>query len=151
VKTTLQFGLYAAIVSAGCSISHAVFAQTTPVDLLVVDGKTGKPIEASHIVVFAGPEPADPRFHKMHVETFSGKDGSGIFDVDAQQMKWIQIWVDGRSLCQNKPNYQSFEVAHIESKGLSTPNMCSSLAVLAKPGQIVVFARERTLREKMAQ
>jgi hypothetical protein len=125
------------------------FSQTTDIKLRAVDGRNGKPLANQHLLVFTGMSSDDVRNHTMHTGIMTDKYGLVTLTVTASETQWIQVWADGRVLCQKDPNQLSFSVAAIMSTGLTTPNTCSSLIREPTPGHFIVFARPARFMEKM--
>jgi hypothetical protein len=124
-------------------------AQDTKLTLVAVDGRNGKPMPAQRLLVFVGESPDDVRLHKHSLDVTTDKDGTAILAITQANIQWIQVLVDFRTLCQTKPNLQSFNVGEIVSSGMTTPNTCGSFRRDVAPSQLIVFARPATLREKM--
>jgi hypothetical protein len=124
-------------------------AQDTKLTLVAVDGRNGKPMPSQRLLVFIGESQEDVRLHKQSLDVTTDRNGLAVFPITQTKMHWIQVFVDYRTLCQTEPNRLSFNVAEIVSSGFVTPNGCGSLRRVATTGQLVVFARPATLREKM--
>jgi hypothetical protein len=95
---------------------------------------------------------AEPRRgHQSFVEYGAdhGQDGSATISLDPAEVRWIQVWADGRVLCQPDANQASFSVTTITTKGVATLNNCSAVVHEASPGQFILFARPKTFSEKM--
>lgn len=106
---------------------NAVAAKTIDIVVQVLDGRDGKPFVNQHLLVFTGMSSSAVKTHAEHTELTTDKDGIGTLTIDPAKSQWIQVWVDGRVLCQPDPNQGSFNVSAIMSKGLATPNNCSAL------------------------
>lgn len=138
-------------------LSNVVFAQTRsreqPVNISVqaLDGRNGKPLANQHLLVFTGASTNAVKSHAEHTGLTTDKDGLGTLTIYPSETQWIQVWADGRILCQDHPNQNSFSVATIMSKGLATPNTCSALAWEPTPGHFIVFARPAHFKEKMRE
>ncbi len=126
-------------------------AQTTVITVEALNGKDQKPLANQHLVIFAGPSAEGPRFHRIACDARTDDHGIAKVALDISGTNWIQVWTEGLTLCQEKPNLNSFRVADIVSTGLASPNTCGSLAVPLKPGTFIVTARAATLREKMGR
>jgi hypothetical protein len=98
---------------------------------------------------FGGASAKTATLQRTTFETITNNDGMAELAFDSTKTSWIQVWADGLTLCQNKPNFQSFSVEIILEKGVSAPNTCSSVATTDRPGQFTVFARTASLKEKM--
>jgi hypothetical protein len=126
-------------------------AQVKEITIQAFDGKNGKALASQRLVVFGGDSAEAVRFHQEAFDLMTDKDGLAKLKFDSPGTTWIQVWTDGLTLCQDKPNTKSFSVNSIITKGLSSPNNCSSYVQVAMPGRFIVFARPATLREKMAR
>ena len=136
-----------------CSgIALAQDAKETPSINIVVqafDGRNGKPLQNQHLLVFTGQNRAAVISHASNMELTTDKNGSGTISLDPAVVRWIQVWADGRVLCQPSANQESFSVVTVTSKGVATLNNCGSVVHEASPGQYIVFARPKTFSEKM--
>jgi hypothetical protein len=142
--------LYAiAIVAFLMLFGTLAHAQDTKLTLVAVDGRNGKPLPSQRLLVFIGESQEGVRLHKQSLDVTTDRNGLAVLPITQTKMHWIQVFVDYRTLCQTEPNRLSFNVAEIVSSGLVTPNSCGSLRRVATTGQLVVFARPATLREKM--
>ena len=142
--------LYAiAIVAFLMLFGTLAHAQDTKLTLVAVDGRNGKPLPSQRLVAFIGESQEDVRLHKQSLDVTTDRNGLAVLSITQTKMHWIQVFVDYRTLCQTEPNRLSFNVAEIVSSGLVTSNSCGSLRRVATTGQLVVFARPATLREKM--
>ena len=113
------------------------------------DGRNGKPLANQHLLVFTGPNRAAVISHASNMDLTTDKNGSGTISLDPAEVRWIQVWADGRVLCQPNPNQESFSVATITLKGMAALNNCSAIVHEATPGQFIVFARPKSFAEKM--
>jgi hypothetical protein len=113
------------------------------------DGRNGKPLAHQRLLVFTGESSSSVKSHASHIGLTTDKDGLGTLTINPSEIQWIQVWADGRVLCQPNPNERSFSVATIMSKGLTAPNNCSALLREAAPGHFVLFARPARFMEKM--
>jgi len=138
------------LLAAIALMGTAATAQDKQIVVQILDGNTGKPLANQHLTVFGGETPDGVLKKKMHFQLVTNKAGLGSITVPASA-KWIQVWADWKTLCQDNPNGKSFSVDEIVSAGLAAPNSCSALVQNASAGQFVVFARPQTLSEKMRQ
>jgi hypothetical protein len=125
--------------------------ETQSINIVVqaFDGRNGKPLANQHLLVFTGPNRAAVISHASNMELTTDKNGSGAFSLDPAEVRWIQVWADGRVPCQPNPNQESISVATITSKGFAELNNCSAVVHEASPGQFIVFARPKRFAEKM--
>jgi hypothetical protein len=130
---------------------NGAMAKTIDIVVQALDGRSGKPLGHQHLLVFTGISGDAVKTHVAHTSLTTDKDGVGTLTIYPTETQWIQVWADGRVLCQPDPNQGSFSVATIMSKGLTTPNNCSALLREATPGHFIVFARPAHFREKMKQ
>ncbi len=131
--------------------SVMVWAQENRIVVQAVDGRNGKPIANSRLLIFSGETTEDVKQHRNHSDLVTDAGGLATLTFSSAEVKWIQIFVDGSVLCQTEPNSKSFSVGEIMSTGLKTPNTCNSLATEAAPGHFLVFARPAHFMEKMRQ
>jgi len=130
---------------------NGAMAQTVDIVVQVLDGRNGKPLAKQHLLVFTGASSDAVKSHAEHTGLTTDKDGLGILRIYRSETQWLQVWADGRSLCQQDPNQGSFSVATIMSKGLAAPNICSALMREPSPGRFIIFVRPAHFREKMEQ
>jgi hypothetical protein len=132
-------------------LAASAMAQVKEITLQALDGKTGKPLANQRLLVFAGDTAEAATFHHQNFVLTTDAAGKAQLPIASMDTKWIQVWADGLTLCQTKPNSLSFKVETISTVGLSAPNTCSPLLQAPKSGVFIVFARESTLSEKMAR
>jgi hypothetical protein len=132
-------------------LAASAMAQVKEITIQALDGKTGKPLANQRLLVFAGDTAEAATFHHQDFVLTTDTGGRAKLPITSPGTKWIQVWADGLTLCQTKPNSLSFKVETIATLGLSAPNTCSPLAQAPKSGVFIVFARESTLSEKMAR
>jgi hypothetical protein len=128
---------------------NALAVKRLEITVQTIDGRNGKPLAHQHLLIFTGMSSDDVKTHAAHVELTTGKEGMGTLSLDSSKAHWLQPWADDRTLCQQVPNQNSFSVDEIMSKGLATPNTCSSFVKESAPGRFIIFARPATLMEKM--
>ncbi len=140
------------ILSSGVAVAQrGAMAQTMVIVVQALDGRNGKPLANQHLLVFTGISSDAVKSHAEHTGLTTDKDGLGTLTIYPSETQWIQVWADGRVLCQQSPNQNSFSVATIMSKGLATPNTCSALVREPNPGHFIVFARPAHFTEKIKQ
>ena len=127
----------------------SAFAQDAKLTLVALDGRNGKPLPVQRLLVFMGESPKDVQLHRHSLDVTTDNDGVAVLPITSADIKWIQVFVDFRTLCQTEPNLKSFSVREIISTGVTTPNNCGSFRRDAAPNHFIVFARPATLREKM--
>lgn len=123
-------------------------AKTIDIVVQALDGRNGKPLANQHLLVFTGLSGDAVKSHAEHTGLTTNKDGIGTLTIYPAETQWIQVWTDGRVLCQLDPNQGSFSVATIMSKGLSTPNTCSDYVREPTPSHFIIFARPARFTEK---
>jgi hypothetical protein len=141
--------LFAAIVM--CSFVGHVGAQNLDrtINIEVLDGRNGKPITETHLLVFAGDTVEGLRQHSHHFDLHTNKSGSAKLVLTSDSFKFVQVWVDGMILCQSQANAVSVNLGQVLAIGPLAPNECGNMHMSSAPGQLLVFARPATLREKM--
>ena len=133
----------------GTLFASAALCQQHSIVIKAVNGKTGKPIANVHLLIWKGKSEQDvvekvERANDAH----TGADGTAILEIDPDT-GWLQVWVDGFRLCQDDPNSHAFNIGRVSQTGGNSSSNCG-VPVKNTPGTFVVFAREPTLREKMA-
>jgi len=102
-------------------------------------------------LVFAGSTVEELRQHSQHFDLHTNQSGNAELVLTSGSIKFVQVWVDGKTLCQSKSNAVPLSVEQILAKGPLAPNECGNLRLSSARGQLVVFARPATPREKMAR
>jgi hypothetical protein len=137
--------------------SNAVVGQTgvpaeaVNITVQALDGRNAKTLANQHLLVFTGASVDAVKSHAAHTGLTTDKNGLGTLTIYPSETQWIQVWADGRVLCQEDPNQNSFSVATIMSKGLATPNTCSVLAREPTPGHFIIFVRPAHFTGKIKQ
>jgi hypothetical protein len=137
-----QLALLCALLIMPC-VSHA---QAAEIHVLIINGKTGRPIKTETLRVWTT---------RNHIDADlwpTDANGAVLLKVDGA----AQIALDENlnAGCRTLPaNQQSFQilysVAEILNKGISTENTCGTIRVTAKPGELILFERPFTLMEKV--
>jgi hypothetical protein len=135
-----------------CSFIASVGAQNSDrtIHIKALNGKNGKPIKYNHLLIFAGGTADVMRQHGQQFDLLTDQLGDAELTLNPDSLKFLQVWVDGMTICQSHPNSTSLSVEQVLAKGLLAPNECGKLSMSSAPGQLLVFARPATLREKMA-
>src|ERR1700722_824901 len=129
----------------------SLHAQDRPknIKILFVNGKNGKPMESERLLIFLGNSPEEVRFHKGNADLHT--DGSGSTQLlNEKAFSYLQVFVDFRTLCQDRPNNYAFSIDEVLRLGAQTPNNCSKAFHPNEPGTLIVYARQPILRERMA-
>jgi hypothetical protein len=144
--------LAGAFLSNGPAMAQSrAIALTMDIVVQALDGRNGKPLSKQHLLVFTGVSTDALKSHAKHTGLTTDKDGFGTLKINPSETQWIQVWADGRILCDPDPNQSSFSVATIMFKGLATPNTCSAVVREPTPGHFIVFARPASFAEKIKQ
>ena len=133
------------------AVSVLAFAQTIPnrITIQVQDGRNGRSVKGAHLLVFGGSSPEEVRGQLRHFDLKTDQSGTAILDLPSDELKYLQVWVDGETLCQADPNSVSLSVDAILSQGLSAPNNCGASTQINAPGRVLVFARPASFLERM--
>jgi hypothetical protein len=144
-------GIAARYVLFGTLFASVALCQQRSIVIKAVNGKTGKPIAHQRLVIFGGKSEQDGLHKVQHLDdATTGADGTAVLEIDPDTTGWIQVWADGLTLCQDNPNSRAFSVEKVMRTGESSPNNCGGAPLKNIAGTFVVFAREPTLREKLA-
>lgn len=144
--------LVGVFLSGGAAMSqNQGIPKALDITVQVLDGRNGKPLADQHVLVFTGPSSDAVKTHAQHTGVTTDKDGMGTLTIYPAETQWLQVFADGRIPCFPNPNQASFSVSDIMSKGLVTPNNCSSLVREPSPGHFIFFARPAHFMEKMKQ
>jgi len=139
------------LLASSAYFASSAFAQRIEITIRALNGKTDSPLANQRLVIFAGESAEAATFHRSAIDAQTDKNGLVVIPVVLAKTSWIQVWVDGLTLCQSQPNRKSFSVDMILSSGLSAPNNCGSPAQTTAAGQFTVYARPATFSEKMAR
>jgi hypothetical protein len=131
--------------------TSAAVAQTMNITVQVLDGRNAKPLADQHVLVFTGLSSDAVKTHAQHTGVTTDKNGLGTLTIYPGETQWLQVFTDGRIPCFPNPNQASFSVNDIMSRGLVTPNDCSTQVHESSPGHFVIFVRPAHLMEKMKQ
>ena len=131
----------------------ALFAGSAPllaqnIVIRAVDGKSGKPLANEHLLLFLYENWKDRTQIPINSLT---TDANGTAVVNIPRGHYLQVWVNAKTLCVANPNLVALSIEDIRAHGGMLENNCSrNIRVEAKPNEVVVYARQSTLREKMA-
>ena len=114
-----------------------------------LDGRNGKPIRNARLLVLVGSTVEEVREKLQNFDLHTNQNGDAELVLTSNSDRFLQVWIEGMTLCQSRPNAVSLSVEQAMIKGLLAPNECGNLRMSSAPGQILVFARPATLREKM--
>lgn len=141
---------------AGLFLLNATFLAQNPdtaksINIVVqaLDGRNGKPLANQRLLVFTGLSLDAAKSHAEHTSLTTDKEGIGALTIYPAETQWIQVWADGRVLCQPDPNQSGFSVPMIMSTGLAAPNNCGPIARKPLPSHLVIFARPGRFIEKI--
>lgn len=143
VRLCAALVLCSSVANAGAQNSHRT------IDIKALDGRNGKPIKGAHLLIFAGKTAEELRRHTRHFDLLTDQHGDAELTLNRDSLEFLQVWVDKMTLCQSRPNAVSLSVQEAFTKGLLAPNECGKLQMSSAPGQLLVFARPATFREKM--
>ena len=139
-----------AVIASLSFFSSALQAQGFSITLRAIDGRNGKPMPHQRLLVFTGSSQEDVSLHRHSEDVTTDENGRAVLQIPQDTIQWVQVFADFQTLCQSEPNRRSFSLAKVPSSGEASPNNCSSVRQELKPGQLTVFARPATFREKMA-
>lgn len=110
------------------------------VTIRVLDGKDGKPIPNTALIVFGGATTEDVKFHEQHFALKTDLEGRAVLrPLDTTQ--WIQVLPDELVLCQSEVRIY-FEVNQVVQKGATSQNTCSKLSgTLSVAGVLTIYMR----------
>jgi hypothetical protein len=158
--------------SAGCTILLFTFAASIlpaqaapkaapPISVQILDGRTGKPVTPSNILVHVD-------HHDAIHQDWLKLDDDGTITVtpsptaslialqgtyDASTMIYVNCDAAGDA---DTDKLHWYPIADIVAKGVVTPNKCfkgkfeQKTAVTAKPGEFIFYVRGRTVRDSSA-
>jgi hypothetical protein len=137
------------VLLATISASGAI-AQNS-IEIRALEGTSGKPLASQRLVIFGGKSAKGAILGQEVFDVTTDERGVAKFQFDSARTGWIQVWVDGMTLCQTKPNANNFSLETILVTGLSAPNSCSSFVQAAAAGHFSVYARRSSFRERMVR
>jgi len=107
----------------------------------VLDGRTGKIIADDHLLIFVTNSSQQPE--AVHIDRTTDSAGLAILDEEAASFRYIQVWTDWHILCVKCPNCVEYPISEVLNKGLVSQNLCGTVKVQPKPGDLYIFARRR--------
>jgi hypothetical protein len=144
-------GIAARCVLFGTLFASVALCQQREIVIKAVNGKTGKPIVNQRLVIWGGKSEQDALHKVQNLDDLTTRaDGTAVLKIDSDNTGWIQVWADRLTLCQDNPNSRAFSVEKVMRTGESSPNNCGSAPLTNIAGTFIVFARQPTLREKLA-
>ena len=139
--------LKAALLSAPL-LQGPVPEQVGPqLNILVLNGTTGKPIPDVRLLVFAGSTPEETRLHTHSFDLKTDREGAALVPSGQMWPSTLQVLADHMTTCEPHPKSETLSILLAMRNGLVTPNSCGTSNVQAKPRQLIVFARKPTLQE----
>jgi hypothetical protein len=114
-------------------------AHPEPITVRVLSGKGGQPLPHLHLVFVAGYDKGDMRRQLFRDEAITDAQGQVRLPNQIANLPWLQVWVNGKPLCQSRPRKAGFSVELMRREGLSTPNHCGIITVADAPGTFNVF------------
>ncbi len=133
-----------------CSMIPAQQQRSMALKVRVLNGKSGIAVSHARIIIFGGLSQEDVRLHSTEYDGQTDKAGLAVINLQ-DRTKFVQVWVDGYILCQDRPNFKSYGMTKISAGGVSAPNTCGKLTVDNSPGIFVVYARKPSIRERMRE
>ena len=123
-----------------CGQQLALPQVPPPLTIRVLDGKDGKPIPNTALIVFGGATTEDVKFHEQHFALKTDGEGRALLQP-RDSTQWIQILPDELVLCQPEVRIY-FEVNQIVQKGAVSQNTCSKLfATPPVAGVLTIYMR----------
>jgi hypothetical protein len=135
------------VILTACNPAHA---QKRELSLQAINGRNGKPLSNQRLLFFAGPTEEDARRHSMSFEARTNSLGLATVLINPEEVRYLQVFADFMTVCIKKPNQYTIALSEVISTGGSTPNTCGSQHMPSAPGKLIVYARQPTLKEKMA-
>jgi hypothetical protein len=116
--------------------------------LHLLNGKTGKPVQNEHLVIFQGDSPEQVRRLGTPYETRTDPSGNAL--LPAGIMPWFSVHVDWHVVCEAQGSQSPiYSTEELKRKGLIGPNRCGSTTRTATANEIYLFVRDETFVEKM--
>jgi len=114
----------------------------------VLDGRSGKIVPHAHIVLLGGYDQGEVHRQIFREERLTNDRGEMKLSRQLENLPWLQVWVDGSSLCQQRPEKASFSVELIRRDGVSAPNRCGTAVAEEEPGLFTVFVKNPEMGTK---
>ena len=127
----------------------SLHAQQNAIMIQVLDGYTGVSIARHPVFVSIGATPEEAKARKNILSLWTEQRGILMLPL-TNPTGWIQLWTADMHACEPHPEANAFSLAQISTKGLQTPNKCSSLSTQIGPGHFIVYMRELTPAERAA-
>ncbi len=116
-------------------------SETSSVQIEILDGATGQPIQDTHLLIFMAADKQAPR--SSHTDATTDRNGVVALHFIPAKTSYLQIWVDWHIPCFKNPNSVLYSTSDIMERGVVSENSCGTARTAAKPGVIVVYARRR--------
>src|SRR5712692_4735660 len=93
------------LLSSGAAVAQrGAMAKTMDIVVQALDGRNGKPLANQRLLVFTAASSDAVKSHAEHTALTTNKDGLGTLTIYPSETQWIQVWADGRVLCQPDAN-----------------------------------------------
>jgi hypothetical protein len=119
-----------------------------PITIRILNGKNGLPLPHLHLALIAGYDERDIRHHLWGEEVSTDSSGEARLPQGLVDFGFLQVSLRKAKACRRNPQGERYNLATIRRDGLSTPNDCSILRMLDRPGVLTIFARSAGIRTR---
>lgn len=138
---SLSVGLVLAVSAIAWANETFPAVHDAPIRVQIRSGLNGKPVLRVHLLAVAGYNEEDLRQQMWREEALTDGEGKAYLSSRISNLPFLQVWVTGASLCQDKPRIEAFSVDRVRRDGLSTPNRCGVITSVDEPGLFTVFVK----------
>jgi len=138
---SLSVGLVLAVSAMAWANETFPVVHDAPIRVQIRSGLNGKPVLRVHLLAVAGYNEEDLRQQMWREEALTDGEGKAYLSSRISNLPFLQVWVTGASLCQDKPRIEAFSVDRVRRDGLSTPNRCGVITSVDEPGLFTVFVK----------
>jgi hypothetical protein len=134
----------------------ALPAQSRTITIRVLDGKTGKALVTTSVLIRVDHEKTVHANWVSLNEDLTGKATlpaeAALVAAQATYDNTIELFVNCDSVKDNPPaGPHWYKLSDILTTGVVAPNGCSGKSAVAKPGEFVFFARAKNWRDRYEQ
>ncbi|MGB9078558.1 MAG: hypothetical protein WCC26_17100 [Terracidiphilus sp.] len=116
------------------------FDHREPIQIRVLDGKSGQPIPHVRLIFTAGYTDGDLRRRLWREESATDLRGQAQLPRPLANFPFLRITLHGAGQCPGQGE-TPYNVARIRSEGMSAPNRCGFIGTEEAAGTLTLFAR----------
>jgi hypothetical protein len=123
-------------------------AQTAPLRVQILNGKTGRPLANQKIVVMGRDGVPSHAAHDFGSKMTDGEGYAALPELDSPLTE-VQVFVEWHQPC-SKTGKHDFSLAKVRVSGVVSENVCRPrITMYPQAGTLIFYVREETFIEKM--